>query len=303
LKHVANKNACQVIIATHSEVILDDAVDTNLTLLLNGEAVNLARQQDMKNALKTFGIEHYYNARVHPRILYIEGNTDIEMLRALAEKLNHPALEVLSGKLNCYYICNTESEDSLENRLDRAGGAYRKFEAHFHTLKKFVPDFQGIGIFDSDGSSKANKEYDGLVVTYWQQYELENYFITPELLCNYAAARFGEIGELFQQPLTEEFRSTVDQCLLSIVFSGDVKQLEEFHRASHGLRRTLLKSVKMSDFAEQVFGDFARLKKQPVLLNKGEFYKLVELINPEDIPGEVREKLDLLVRYLELPGA
>lgn len=302
LKHIADKNKCQVVIATHSEVILDDAVDNNLTLLLHGEAVNLAKQQDMKNALRTFGIEHYYNARVHPRILYIEGNTDIEMLRAFAEKLNHPALDILSGKLNCYYICNTESEDTLENRLDRVGGAYGKYESHFHTLKRFVPDFKGIGIFDGDGGLKPDKTTDDISITYWKHYELENYFVSPDILCKYAAERFGEIGELFQQSLTDLFRHTVDQCLLSMVFSDDTQQLEEFHKASSGLKRTLLKSVKMSEFAETVFGEFARQQKQPVLLNKGEFYKLIDLISPEEIVVEVREKLDLLVKYLKLSG-
>jgi ABC-type multidrug transport system ATPase subunit len=303
LKHVAEKNRCQVIIATHSEVILDDAVDTNLTLLLNGKAVNLAKLQDMKNALRSFGIEHYYNATVHPRILYVEGSSDIEMLRTLAERLNHnQAIDVLSAKLNCYYICNTEPEDTLENRLDRVGGAYGKYEAHFHTLKRFVTDLKGIGIFDGDGKTKADTETNGLAISYWQQYELENYFITPDLLCKYATFRFDEEGELFQHTLTERFTQIVDQCLLSLVFSGDSQQLDEFHKASPGLKKTLLKSVKMSDFAEQVFGDFARDQKQPVLLNKGEFYKLAKLVKPEDISPEVTEKLNLLVKYLELPG-
>ena len=71
LKEVAQQNRCQVVIATHSEVILDDAVETNLTLLINGESVNLASQNDMRNSLRTFGIEHYYKAKVLPRILLI----------------------------------------------------------------------------------------------------------------------------------------------------------------------------------------------------------------------------------------
>ena len=44
LKDVARENGSQIIIATHSEIILDDAVETNLTLLVNGEAVDLALQ-------------------------------------------------------------------------------------------------------------------------------------------------------------------------------------------------------------------------------------------------------------------
>lgn len=299
LKHEAAKNGCQVIIATHSEVILDDAVDTNLTLLLNGEAVNLAKQQDMKNALRCFGIEHYYKAKVHPRILYVEGSTDVEVLRALAKKLDHQAFEVLTAPLNCYYTCNTEADDTLSNRLERAGGAFGNFKPHFHTLKKFVPSLKGIVLLDSDGQQRTDDLTDDLAVTYWRGYEIENYFLTPDLLCQFAEKQFGKTP-LFQNDSTESFRQTVDQCLLEEIFGNDAKQLQEFHQASAGLKRTLLKSIKMSEFAETVFKRFAKAQKQPILLNKGEFYKLIELVNKNDISAEVHEKLDLLVKYLEL---
>ncbi len=303
LNHVAEKNGCQVIIATHSEVILDDAMETNLTLLLNGEAVNLAKQQDMKNALRCFGIEHYYKARVHPRILYIEGSTDIEMLRALARKLQHVnALNLLEGKLNCYYTQNIEPTDTLENRLERAGGAFGNFKAHFYTIKRFVTGLRGVALFDGDGQGRADEISDDFALSYWRQYELENYFISPDVLSRFADVQFNKkTGPLFASPLSNEFKEIINQHLLSEVFSGDNQQLSEFQKASTGLKRTLLKSVKMSDFAEKIFKTFAENKKQPILLNKGEFYKLIEHCPVEEIPGEVSGKLDLLVKYLAVP--
>ncbi len=306
LKHVATDNQCQVIIATHSEVILDDAIDINLTLLLQGEAVNLAAQQDMKNALRSFGIEHYYKAKVHPRILYIEGSSDVEMLRALAKKLNHPVLEILNDRLNCYYIKNIESEDSLDNRLERAGGAFsdKSYKQHFYTLKKFVPNFRGVALFDGDGKNKPEELEKDLAVLYWKHYELENYFISPDVLCNFIADYFGKEewggeGNLFKAPSVKSFKEAIDEQLLNNVFSGDQKQLEEFHNASAGLKRTLLKQIKMSDFAEKVFKDFSVKTKQPIILNKGEFFKLVEFM-PLDDTTEVKEKLDILKSYLSL---
>lgn len=221
LKHVAQKNECQVIIATHSEVILDDAIDTNLTLLLHGEAVNLANQQDMKNALRSFGIEHYYKAKVHPRIFYIEGSTDIEMLRALAEKLGHKAADVLNGKLNCYYTRNIEPEDSFDNRIDRAGGAFGNFKAHFHTIRRFVPALKALALFDSDGQQHSSSQDNGLVIAYWRNYELENYFISPDILCAFAKAQFENDGSLFAHANSSSFEEIVNQCLLDEVFDGD----------------------------------------------------------------------------------
>ena len=302
LNHVAEENGCQVIIATHSEVILDDAVDTNLTLLLNGEAVNLARQQDMKNALRSFGIEHYYRAKVHPRILYIEGSTDIEMLRGLARKLDHKkAIEILEGKLNCYYTQNVEPNDTLENRLDRAAGAFfGNVRAHFHTIKRFVPAFKGIALFDSDGLARSDDIGDDLAVSYWKQYELENYFISPDVLLRYSDDQFNKKLSLYASAYCEKFKEVMDGFLLTEVFNGDQEQLFEYYNASAGLKRTLMKSVKMSDFAEKVFDKFAAIHKQPILLNKGNFYKLIDYCPRKELPDEIHEKLDILVRFLEV---
>jgi ABC-type Mn2+/Zn2+ transport system ATPase subunit len=301
LRHVAEENDSQVVIATHSEVILDDAVDTNLTMLLNGEAVNVAGQQDMKNALRSFGIEHYYKARVHPRILYLEGSTDVEMLRALAEKLKHPAATVLGEKLNCYYTQDVVPEDSFENRMDRAGGAYGNYRAHFHTVKRFVPELRGVAVFDSDDARRKDELDGDLAVLYWQHYELENYFISPDVLVRYAEVRLGIEGELFQGPLLETFREVVSRCLLEAVFDGDDQQLAEFNGASFALKRTLLQAHKMSAFAEKVFRGFGEACGQPPLLNKGEFFLLVKYVSPSEIPKEVSKKLDELGKHLHLP--
>jgi predicted ATPase len=55
LRGLGRRNQCQVVIVTHSEVVLGDALDTNLTLILDGKAENIAGQQDVRNALKHYG--------------------------------------------------------------------------------------------------------------------------------------------------------------------------------------------------------------------------------------------------------
>jgi hypothetical protein len=57
----------------------------------------------------------------------------------------------------------------------------------------------------------------------------------------------------------------------------------------------------MSQFAENVFQRYAQKYKQPVVLKKREFYKLIPFCPVVEIPKEVYEKLDMLVKYLELP--
>jgi Fe-S cluster assembly ATPase SufC len=300
LNTVIHENSGQVIIATHSEAILEEALETNLTLLLQGEAVNLAKQQDIKNTLRTYGIEHYYKAKVHPRILYIEGSTDVEILRALAEKTcNEQAMDILLNTLNVYYTQNIEPENSLDNNLERLSGAFGSYKVHFHTLKNFIPNLKGFALFDGDNIQRENIIEDKLAILYWNNYEIENYFITPEVLLEYAKSIFNT-EDLFQNDNIKLFEDTLTEVLLEVVFYNDVNQLNEYKMASSGLKRTLLKSIKMSGFAEKVFGRFADKSRQPVLLTKGDYYRLIPFCPEKEIPAEVKEKLDCLVKYLKL---
>jgi hypothetical protein len=52
--------------------------------------------------------------------------------------------------------------------------------------------------------------------------------------------------------------------------------------------------VKLSDFAEEFFRRLAAKLGHTMLLRKGEFYRLVAFVEPQELPEEVTEKLDLL---------
>jgi Fe-S cluster assembly ATPase SufC len=305
LKSVARENGSQVIIATHSEAILDDAVDTNLTLLLpDGTADSIADKRDVRNTLRTYGIEHYYKARVHPRILYVEGSTDIEILRKLAEQTGHKKAEkVLNDKLNPYYTQNTEPEDTIENQLARAGGAFsRNHLAHFKALKAFVPELKGFAIFDNDNNNRADIVSDSIVTLYWKNYEIENYFISPEVLLQFIEDRCKKKEQdLFVHEDIAVFKQSLDEVLLSTVFNNSVEVLEQYRKGVGEVRRFMLRNTKMSEFAENVFRHYAEKMRRPILLAKGEFYQLVLFCPADEIPPEVTEKLDMLVRYLDCP--
>jgi len=300
LKDVAAENNSQVVVATHSEVILDDAIETNLTLLINGTAADLATMQNVRNSLRTFGVEHYYKARVCPRILYVEGSTDFDTLKALAAKLKHPALEVLAGRINYYYTRNVVPADTLDNRLERAGGSYQgDFKRHFHAMKSLVPEFKGLAILDGDARDLSDESSEGLDILYWQRYEIENYYITPDLILKFVIGVFDQEGGLFTKSNVNAMREVLDEHLLRKVFAGDRQQLDEYKKASASLQKTLLKNLKMSEFAEGVFEEFARRQKQPVLLRKGEYCRMLEHVASGDLPSEVTEKLDRLAEHFK----
>jgi ABC-type uncharacterized transport system ATPase subunit len=300
LKDVAAENSSQVVVATHSEVILDDAIETNLTLLINGTAADLATMNDVRNSLRTFGVEHYYKARVCPRILYIEGSTDFDTLKALAAKLKHPALDVLKDRINYYYTRNVVPSDSLDNRLDRLAGAFQDdIKRHFNAMKRLVPEFKGLAILDRDARDTPDESCGGLDILYWQRYEIENYYITPDLILRYIAGVFDAEGGLFTEANSRIMREVLDDLLMKKVFNGDKQQLDEYKKASASLQKTLLKNLKMSEFAGAAFEEFARHQNQPVMLRKGEYYLMIQHVAPSDIPTEVTEKLARLATVLK----
>ena len=77
-----------------------------------------------------------------------------------------------------------------------------------------------------------------------------------------------------------------------MVFGGDVKQVAEYKTSTPALKATILKNIKMSDFAERFFGRFAELNDSPVLLNKGGYYHMIAELAPTEVPEEVRKVLD-----------
>ena len=303
LKSVAQENSSQVIIATHSEAILDDAIDTNLTmLLLDGSADCISDKKDVRNALRSYGIEHYYKAKVHPRILYVEGSTDKLILRELAFHLGHKMAEkILDDKLNSYYTQNIEPENNVENQLDRFSGAFGiNYLTHFNALKKFAPELKGFALFDNDNSNRSDKIEDSIASVFWKEYEIENYFITPEVLIEFVKYRHSQAEqELFMHEDVEVFIQSLDEILLSKVFKNNAEILGQYHKSSKDVKRFMLQSVKMSEFAEDVFRCYAGKMNQPMLLTKGELYRLVPFCPVEEIPREVTEKLDMLVKYLD----
>ena len=304
LKDVSEETRCQIVIATHSEVILDEAIDTNLTSIVNGMSANLSTQSDIKTTLKNLGVEHYYNAQVARRLLIVEGSTDVEMLRAFAKKVNHPVKDILEGPIFTFYTQNVNPKETSGDRIERMAIEGLDFRKYAMTLKHLVPDLRVIAVLDSDGSKKRADEVlnDDFKIVRWQKYELENYFITPERLSEFIKQLVGgQEGELFavSEQCAEDIANAIDKALSEYVFDGDMTKVHEYHEASVTIKNKLLSDVKASGFAETVFEEFARLRGSPVLLNKGSYCMMISLLAPDEVPAEVLEKLDVIYEMLK----
>jgi AAA15 family ATPase/GTPase len=303
LKEIAQKYDCQVIVVTHSEVVLNEA--QKIVFLADGMVQEISDKNEhkfIKNALSDFGIEHYYKARLNPHILYVEGSTDISMLKAFARKFNHSSLSIFEGKLNFYYTQNEIPQNSLENELQIKAGAYKKHKQHFNAIKSVIPTFKGIGIFDGDNSNRQDDIKSDLAIMYWKSYELENYFITPKIILAFAAEELKkrQVKGLLLSAKLEKLKDVIDEKMILPVLNQDKNAFKDFKEMSENLQNVQFQNLsttkKLSLLLENVFAELAKVEQEPILLSKGNFYLLIEFM--ENMPTEVNEKLNEIEKYL-----
>jgi len=297
LRDIATENNSQVVMVTHSEVILDEALDSNLTLLLDGKADDLAAKKDIRNTLKHFGADHYVKARERGYVLYVEGGTDLDMLRALAERLNHPAAAVWDERVNSFYVQNNYPIQSLESELERVEGGFGITpKDHFFALRELVPGLQGVAILDNDGQNRQPFQQGGLNLVYWRRYEAENYFITPEVLRRFALEHYQDM-DLFGA-FRPDIEAVLGQLINERVFDSVEADFQTYRSSATEVARLLWEAkterLKLSDFAEEFFRRLGDKLGHAMLLKKGELHRLVVYADPQGIPAEVDEKLNLL---------
>lgn len=300
LKRLTHKNNNQLIIATHSEVILNEASDTNLELIMMGQAIHLAEKSNIKKILRDFGIEHYYKARHKKTILYVEGSTDIDMLKEFAALVNNiQAYDILDSNVNYYYLRNSYAEDTTENQIDKQHGYFSEhYKSHFYALKSIVPDFKGIAVLDSDGKQRNTEQDENFVSIYWKRYELENYFIKPTVIDLWVENNIKINGTLFET----SFKQAMNSTMLDMIFNNNQQALADFNALTPALKDsfwiTVTNNIKLSHFFEKVLKKYNELSGLPIPINKGHFYELIKYLPREQVDSDIINVLNLIVEYL-----
>lgn len=306
LRDIAHRNGSQVILVTHSEVVLSEAIDTNLTLVLDGHADDLASKQEIRDALKHYGAEHYVRARETGHVLYVEGSTDIDMLRAFARKLSHPVAALLEeeGRLNVYYLQDNfpgAPRDDNEQLERVEGGFGLTARQHFHAIRSMLSPLRGLAIYDHDGATRKESDGGGLTEVQWRRYEPENYFVSPQALERWVEKQLGQ-EELF----TSSRKEVMDAMLAEFIFNDEPDDLEAYLRADQPTRNALWRAktqhLKLSRFAEEYFRRISQATATPMLLRKGLLHKLIDLCEPEEFNGDIKAKLDALMKLLTPPS-
>ena len=107
----------------------------------------------------------YYLAEQKGWMLYLEGSTDLAILKRLAQRLDHPAQAILHGSVPVIYLSNNKPQEARD---------------HFHGLREAKPDLVGFVLFDR--LEKELQSGSQLTERMWIQREIENYLVTPRSL-------------------------------------------------------------------------------------------------------------------------
>jgi energy-coupling factor transporter ATP-binding protein EcfA2 len=271
LTDVAKENGNQVIAASHSEVLLNEAAGRDLVVAFVGKphVINDRGSQVLK-ALEKIGFDQYYQAEQTGWVLYLEGSTDLAILRAFAERLGNERAKECLARPFVHYVGDQPGE-------------VRK---HFHGLREAVNQLRGIAIFDHlERPFPPDLGATGLM---WHRREIENYFCYPETLESYAqqSAEAAAAGPLFSGAETEKRLQAMRDA---------IKELEAALQTL-GKGSPWDPNTKVSDdFLAPLFQNYFKRLGLPNLMAKKNFYELASLVPTNRIDTEVNEKLSAIV--------
>jgi hypothetical protein len=164
-----------LIIATHSEVLVDGTSPDQVISFYGSPHPLLAdvERDQVREALKRLTAMDILLAEEAPGVLYVESESDFNLLSAWAQVLNHQPI--------CQWLAQSPYWHSNQ------GCHPREARDHFFALRAIKPQMKGYLLLDGDNRGLADREIraDGLVIGRWKRYETESYLIHPEALRRY----------------------------------------------------------------------------------------------------------------------
>jgi len=270
LTEIAREQSSQVIAASHSEIVLNEAADRDVVVAFVGKPHRIDdRGSQLLKSLKEIGYDQYYQAEQTGCVLYLEGSTDLAILRSLAQKTRHEITSYLAQPFVHY----------VQNQPNRA-------RDHFRGLREAKRDLVGFSLFDR--IPQALQESDVLRERAWQRREIENYICTPETLIAYADASAEETapGPLFSSPERERRTAIMSECIEDFVPRAALRDRSD---------RWWVDTKMSDDFLERLFQDFFEKLQLPNLMNKSHYHVLARYLPEDQIAPEIIDVLDSIL--------
>ena len=275
LRTVATKKNSQLILATHSEVIINSVDPTELWVMMTTpRPLGQGEQARLIASLRVLTNTDIMLGTEAPGVLYVEGYTDLEILREWARVLNHPVYQALTT--NLFW-----KQTVAETRPGARGVSARD---HYDALKLVRDDLPGLQLIDGD----AREEIQSTPITgqgfqrlRWKRYEIESYLVHPGAIARYVEKQVGaDAAQPYLEDLHKHFAESYPPAFLRDPF-GDYPYLVS------SKARTLLLPPALTA---------AGLPAVPYT----RYHEIAAVMLPEEIHPEVKEKLDLIQKAFNL---
>lgn len=255
ITETAERQNSQLLIATHSEVVLNEAADRHTVTAFVGRPHRIdGRSNQVLKSLNEIGFEHYQLAELTGWVLYLEGSTDLSILQAFARRLQHPAEPVL-----------------VRPYVHYVGNQPMQARRHFYGLREAYPQLRGFALFDrlnlpGDSSSVLNEHS-------WAKREIENYFCTNDVLLRWVETEL----PLFSNSMV-----------------GSIAEVENAIRLLNQGSPWDDDTKVSEDFLEPLFRSFYDKAGISGSMPKSDYHFLVNHIKPDEIDPEVAAVLDAI---------
>ncbi len=264
---VAAEQGSQIIAASHSEVVLNEAAGRDTVIAFVGKPHRIDdRGAQVLKALRDIGFDQYYLAEATGWVLYLEGATDLAILKTFARSLNHEAQNFLERPF-----------------VEYVGNDPQKARDHFFGLREAKDDLVGIAIFDRIKRDLQSAR--GLIELMWRRNEIENYFCMESVLLAYARHDFPD-NDLFESAERSRREQAMREAIAEV--TGAFQTLNKPDSWSP--------DIKASDESlKPLFEWYFQKLGLPLQLRKSEYHILASLVPKEELDAEVTQMLDAIV--------
>jgi hypothetical protein len=276
LRAAAARQRSQLVIATHSEVIVN-AVEPRELCVVFDQPYMLATTEERARLIDSLRILSHTDvmlARDAPGVLYLEDYTDLDVLRAWARVLDHPTRELLTTHLFW-------KRTVVETRPGAPGVHARE---HYEALRLVRPDLPAVELIDGDARPEIQATPitgEGFQRLRWRRYEIESYLLHPEALARFVTQTVGAAAAL---PHLADLRRYLEENFPPAVLREPLGD-HAFLNATKARTQLLPPALAA-----------AGLPALPYT----RYHEIAAVMTPQEIHPEVVEKLDGIMRAFGL---
>jgi len=261
---------CQVLVATHSGRLIDEAGNEGKLYAIREDGLKRIRREDARKLLNV-PYEHIVHSGIKRYVLYLEGKSDLDILREWAKVLDHPALRYLEEP---FWVATAEE-------------CHRHFvRRHYQALKAQVPTLRALEVRDRNGNEDKRwrglergklridrdegKIPNGMALAFWSRYEIENYLIHPGAVSRFVLSSSGREG-------AEKAKTYMEEYLPPILFE-------------RSFEATAIDRIKGKTIISRV------LSAAGYPLGEAEYYRIASVMKPGEAHPDIVAMLDEVER-------